>query len=127
MRQREILGLRWPAVDSERGTIQVSVAMQRSKDGYELVQPKTKRSRRLLLLTETAKEALARHRVNQTTERLLADDHWQNEHDLASTNLTAGPLDGTHLLRRCFRPLLGMQDCLRFGSMTCDTRRRRFC
>ena len=31
---------------------------------------------------------------------------WRNEHALIFTNLTGGPLDGTHVLRHCFRPLL---------------------
>jgi integrase len=106
MRQGEVLGLRWSAVDLANGTVQVQVGLQRTKDGYELVQPKTKKSRRLVMLTEPAKEALNRHRTNQTAERLLAGDYWKNELDLVFTNQTGGPLDSTYLLRRCFRPLL---------------------
>jgi integrase len=106
MRQGELLGLRWSAVESEKGTVQIQVALQRTKDGYELVPPKTRGSRRLVKLTQMAREALERHRINQTAERLLAGDHWKNELDLVFTNLAGGPLDGTHLLRHCFRPLL---------------------
>ena len=106
MRQGELLGLRWSAVDLEKGTVQVQVGLQRTKEGYELVPPKTKKSRRLVMLTEPAKEALKRHRTNQTAERLLAGDHWKNDLDLVFTNQTGGPLDSTYLLRRCFRPLL---------------------
>ena len=84
----------------------MQVALQRTKDGYELVPPKTKKSRRLVMLTEPAKDALNRHRTNQTAERLLAGDHWKNELDLVFTNQTGGPLDSTYLLRRCFRPLI---------------------
>jgi integrase len=106
MRQGELLGLRWSAVDLEKGTIQVQVGLQRTKDGYELVPPKTKKSRRLVMLTEPAREALKRHRTNQTAERLLAGEAWKNELDLVFTNQSGGPLESTYLLRRCFRPLL---------------------
>lgn len=36
----------------------------------------------------------------------MKSDVWRNEHDLVFTNITGGPLDGTHVLRHCFRPLL---------------------
>jgi integrase len=106
MRQGELLGLRWSPVDLDKATVQVQVGLQRTKEGFELVSPKTKKSRRLVMLTEPAREALERHRTNQTAERLLAGDYWKNDLDLVFTNQTGGPIDTTYLLRRCFRPLL---------------------
>ena len=44
--------------------------------------------------------------VSQTAESILKYGLWENAHDLVFTNLTGGPLDGTNVLRRCFRPLL---------------------
>jgi integrase len=106
MPQGELLGLRWSVVNLEKGTVQVQVGLQRTRDGYELVPPKTKKSRRLVMLTDVAKESLERNRTNQTAERLLLGNGWLNELDLVFTNQSGGPLDTTYLLRRCFRPLL---------------------
>jgi integrase len=106
MRQGEMLGLRWKDVDREHGMIHLQASLQRTATGYEFVQPKTSRSRRQVMLTAVAIDALERHRVSQTAERLVKGSAWENKDDLVFTNLTGGPLDGTHLLRHCFRPLL---------------------
>ena len=106
MRLGELLGLRWKDVDEGQGVIHLQVTLQRTKDGFVFAQPKTRGSRRQVLLTNAAKEALERHRVSQTAERLVKGTAWDNEYDLVFTNLTGGPLDGTHVLRHCFRPLL---------------------
>jgi integrase len=106
MRLGELLGLRWKDVDLDQGVVHVQVTLQRTKAGFEFVQPKTRHSRRQVLLTGAALEALQRHRESQTAAALLKSDVWHNEHDAVFTNLTGGPLDGTHVLRHCFRPLL---------------------
>ena len=36
----------------------------------------------------------------------MKGETWHNEHNVVFTNLIGGPLDGTHVLRHCFRPLL---------------------
>jgi integrase len=106
MRQGELLGLRWKDIDLSLGMIHLQASLQRTKDGFEFVQPKTHRSRRQVMLTTAAREALERHRVSQTAERLVKGDVWENKDVLVFTNQTGGPLDGTLLLRKCFRPLL---------------------
>jgi integrase len=106
MRQGEMLGLRWKDIDMERGMVHLQASLQRTKDGFEFVQPKTSSSRRQIMLTSAAIDALGRHRVSQTAERHVKSDLWENKDNLVFTNLTGGPIDGTNLLRKCFRPLL---------------------
>jgi integrase len=106
MRQGEMLGLRRKDVDLEQGVIHLQASLQRTRDGYQFVQPKTSGSRRQVLLTDTAIDALTRHQISQTAERLLKGELWDNKDDLIFTNLTGGPLDSTNILRHCFRPLL---------------------
>lgn len=63
LRQGELLALRWPEVDLERGSLRVVASMVRLA-GQEpmLGEPKSRRSRRQVELGEAAVEALRRHR-----------------------------------------------------------------
>lgn len=63
LRQGELLALRWPDVDLERGTVSV-VATLEQRRGHEAVvaQPKTSRSRRQVQLGAAAVDALRRQR-----------------------------------------------------------------
>jgi integrase len=72
LRQAELLGLRWTDWDREAGTIRVAYALARIDGRYQLVEPKTRRSRRTVALPRFAAEALSRHRAAQVAERLAA-------------------------------------------------------
>lgn len=72
LRQAELLGLRWEDVDRDAGTIHVQYALERQAGRYELVEPKTRRSRRTIALPAFAVDALGRHRTAQLAERLAA-------------------------------------------------------
>ncbi len=48
LRQGEALGLRWEDVDLENATLTIRKSLQRTKQGLELVEPKTAKSRRTL-------------------------------------------------------------------------------
>ena len=50
LRQGEALGLRWQDVDLEMGYIRVNKQLQRIEGRFQLVEPKTPRSRRALAL-----------------------------------------------------------------------------
>jgi integrase len=67
--------------------------------------PKTARSRRRVLLTPTAVEALRRRQARPAEERLVAGDLWQ-DHDYVFTTSIGTPLEPGNVLRRSFRPLL---------------------
>ena len=76
----ELLGLRWEAVDLERGEIRISSALKEVASKRSLGTPKTPRSRRTIPLTPRAIEALQRHHVQQTVERLAHGAGWNPEH-----------------------------------------------
>jgi len=61
LRRGEILGLDWQDVNLESGTLKVRQTLTRNQDGtYYLGEPKTKRSRRTLAMTDAARESLLR-------------------------------------------------------------------
>jgi integrase len=105
MRQGELLGLRWQDVELDHGTLRIQASMQRTKDGFALSDPKTNRSRRQVILTDSAKASLRRHRVDQAARRLLVGAVWLDQ-NLVFTNEVGGPLEASHVLRHCFYPLL---------------------
>lgn len=105
MREGELFGLMWPAVDLEGATLQVRTSLQRAEHGRAVGDPKTARSRRLVKLTQTAVGALRRHRAAQQMEARVAGDAWEGE-DFVFTNEVGRPLDPSNFLRRCFYPLL---------------------
>ena len=77
MRQGELLGLGWDAVDLDAGTahvrrILVGVRAQTPTFG----EPKTRRSRRVVPLTADAAAALRAHRARQNQERLLLGEDY---------------------------------------------------
>ena len=66
MRQGEILGLCWSDVDFEERVIEVRHSLQWGEDGFQLVEPKSERSRRRLgPLTRELLSALRAHKARQ--------------------------------------------------------------
>jgi integrase len=65
MRRGELLGLTWSAVDLQAATVRVRQTLTRTGNGRRLAlgEPKTKKSRRTIRLTQRAVETLRRHRV----------------------------------------------------------------
>ncbi len=106
MRQGELLGLRWSDVDLAGCWLQVRRALQYQPGmGYVFVEPKTATSRRRIQLPTVVVAALHRHRPRQVAERLAAGPLW-TDFDLVFPNTVGKPMDGIHLLRRDFLPLL---------------------
>lgn len=75
-RKGEILGLRWPEVDLDRGTIQI--VRSRTSIGYTVVETpgKTRGSQRLIELDAPTVAALKAWRTRQLEERLAAGPVW---------------------------------------------------
>lgn len=97
LRQGELLGLAWADVDALDGatpTLTVRHSMARVGDGWDLAEPKTRRSRRTLELGATAARALRRQRTRQKEARLAAGDLWQNKLDLVFTDPIGRPDSG---------------------------------
>lgn len=105
MRLGELLGLRWQYVDLERQQLQVRGSLQRGTQGLVIAEPKTRASRRAVLLTPAACDALRRHQTRQLQEREAAGPLW-SANDLVFCNEVGEPLDGTAVLRGYFYPLL---------------------
>ncbi|EQD71844.1 phage integrase, partial [mine drainage metagenome] len=69
-------------------------ALQRFEHEYHLVEPKSARSRRTVMLPLVARSALGRHHLRQQRERARSGELWQ-EHGLVFTTATGQPLDAT--------------------------------
>ncbi len=105
MRLGELLGLRWRDVDLRVGTLWVSGSMQRTSKGLRLTEPKTARSRRQIVLSATAVEALRRHADKQEQERVRLGPAWE-DNGLVFPNRVGCPLEAQNVLQRSLRPLL---------------------
>jgi len=77
LRQSELLGLRWGAIDLDAGTLRVEKTLQRGK-GVTFGAPKSERSRRTLMIPAVTVEALRSHKARQNEERLLVGPEWQD-------------------------------------------------
>ncbi len=105
MRQGELLGLRWRDVDLDLCVITVRHAIQRIAGKFEFVEPKSAKSRRQVVLTADAAEALRKHRARQAEDRLRLGQHWE-DNDLVFANEVGKPVEVSNLTHRYFRPLL---------------------
>lgn len=96
LRQGEALGLRWDDVDLGGAVIHVRHALQRVDGKLQLVEPKTARSRRVVVLPATVVKALREHRVRQLAERLAAGSEWIDR-DLVFCTPRGRPLDASNV------------------------------
>jgi integrase len=93
LRLGEATGLKWEDLDLDASRLAVRRALQRQRgNGLALVEPKTVRRRRTILLTAEAVDALRRHRVRQAEARLAAGPAWQDQGHVFCT-IIGGPLD----------------------------------
>jgi integrase len=104
LRQGEALGLRWQDIDLDLGYLKVSKQLQRLDGKFLLVEPKTSRSRRTLVMPRAITESLRVHRTAQKAERPEPTSKG-NEWDLVFTRPDGAPLDGTVLTHQFHRLL----------------------
>jgi integrase len=105
MRQGELLGLRWRDIHLAVGSVQIRGSMQATKSGLKIAETKTTGSRRQVLLSTQPREALRRHRIRQTEERLRMGEAWA-DNDLVFCNQVGRPVAAGNLTKRSFEPLL---------------------
>lgn len=121
LRQGEALGLTWDSLDLDGARLRVSQALQYrggpSTGAPVLVAPKSERSKRTLDLPGVLVEALRRHRVRQSRERLAAGWHWSEEWNLVFCTERGEPLKPWRVLRdfkvilvRAELPVIRFQD-----------------
>lgn len=111
LRKGEALALQWPAIDFERGTLQVRLTLQRIKmpgdDNGRLIMKEPKRSsRRTLNLPQVCLSALLQHRERQEQERVLAGSRWRDSGFVFTTGIGT-PLEPRNL-ERDYRQILGV-------------------
>lgn len=105
MRPGEYLGLKWQDVDLKKGTITVQRTLVKTKDGFQLDEPKTDRSRRTIPIPASVVDALRQHKSAQLERRLKLGGAWKHP-DLVFANEIGGFLERQNLLHRHFRPAL---------------------
>jgi integrase len=102
LRQGEALGLRWEDVDLDAGTLHIRHGLQRIEGKLRLVEPKSARARRTIVMPALVTESLRAHRVRQTEQRLLAGAEWE-EGDFVFSTAVGRPLTDstvTHMFQR---------------------------
>jgi integrase len=104
LRQGEALGLRWSDVDLELGYLRINKQLQRVDGRFELVEPKTTRSRRTLVMPPLVIASMLVHRERQLSER-AAEPRVSNGLDLVFTRPDGSPLDGTVVTHEFHRVL----------------------
>lgn len=118
LRLSEALGLRWQDVNLEAGTMRIAYQLQRLNGAWELVEPKTSRSRRTIAIPNATAQALKDHRKRQLEEKIKAGKHWQ-DHGFVFTSRIGTPLDRPNIVRRSFKLILqkaGLPD-IRFHDL----------
>jgi integrase len=81
MRLGEILALKWTDIDFDSRECQVVRSLQQTDEGLSFKTPKTRRSRRSVLLPHLAIAALKTHRAQQSGEKLLMGPGYE-DHEL---------------------------------------------
>jgi integrase len=109
LRQSEALGLRWSDVDLESATLRVQRSLQRVNGEYQVLEPKTKRSRRTISLPAPVATSLRQHKARQTEDRLKVGPAWEGDtwDGLVFTDETGCPLSSFHVGRR-FKSLIAV-------------------
>jgi integrase len=107
MREAELFGLTWPAINFERGTLRIHQQLQRArKEGkqdapreFMLQTTKTKAGERTLKLDADLVAVLRAHKANQDEERALRGEKWRDPWGaLVFTTETGGPMHISCLL-----------------------------
>jgi integrase len=119
VRRGEVLALRWQDVDLEHGTLRVVGTLHTFKDAAALddivrtrsglvvarltpsaaiMQPKTKRSKRVLPLSPALITALHVHGLRQGSERARMGERWQ-EHGLVFPSSVGTPYNARNVIR----------------------------
>jgi integrase len=124
MRQGELLALKWRDVDLENATVSVRRTLTKSGGRLLLGEPKTKKSRRTINLTEAAARALRQHLACQIEHMQRLGDLYRDE-GLVFASEVGTPINPSNLRRRSLAALLKRAELprIRFHDLrhTCAT------
>lgn len=101
----ELLGLRWAALDLERGEMRITTAMKDVQGHRRLDKPKTPNSRRTIPITPLAIASLTRHKLRQLEERLKHSADW-NPLQLVFVTSNGTPYSQTNWRKQQYIPML---------------------
>jgi integrase len=104
LRQGEALGLRWSDINFSTGVLTVRHQLQRIDGHLVLVEPKSDRSRRSLVMPATIAHRLREHEKRQMAERLWAGSSW-SESGYVFANRTGGPTQARHVIEQFHKEL----------------------
>ena len=80
LRRSELVGLKWSDIDLDTGTLAVKRTVQRvTGQGFVVLPPKTKKSRRVVKLGADVTAQLRHHRAEQAARRLLMGSAWHGK------------------------------------------------
>lgn len=79
MRQEELLALRWEDVDLDGGMARIKRTLTRDRGRLLLGEPKTKKSRRSVHLTDTTVQALRSHLARQMEDMYSLGDLYRDQ------------------------------------------------
>jgi integrase len=105
MRQGELLALKWQDVDLENATISVRRTLTKSGTRLFLGEPKTKKSRRTIRLTEAAVQTLREHLARQMQDMQRLGDFYRDQ-GLVFASGVGTLITPTNLRSRSFASLL---------------------
>lgn len=121
LRQGEVFGLQWKDVDFEQGAIFVQRSLTHVVGKGAVFQaPKTKNSRRRVLLLPEDVGMLREYKVWQTAYADELGDQFDNHNNLVFASIFGNPISPTNFSRRYFRPLLkecGINDNFTFHGL----------
>ena len=98
LRKGELLGVRWPDVDLDRGTLRIAQTIGALHGKIVFKGTKNAGSKRVITLRAGVIAALRVHKVRQLERRLALADQW-NDHDLVFTCANGGPIHPDNLDR----------------------------
>ena len=99
LRIGELIGLRWSDLDMADGTLRVCRQVQRVRgEGLVFSEPKSEKSRRLVILGPEAIKKLQKHYERQYQQKLFAGDRWK-ENDLNFPKTIGKPKEHNRLLK----------------------------
>lgn len=105
MRYAEIFGLAWKNIDLEKRIINIRQQIVRTKGEYQLTEPKTKSSERLISLSESLVAPLRKHKAEQGQKKWHYGKGF-NKDDLVCCRPEDGQPYSATPVRRKFRNLL---------------------
>jgi integrase len=124
LREGELLGLKWQDVNLEAGTLSVRRSLSYTETEPKFNTPKNGKGRSLKL-TDTAIDALRRHKIAQYEERRQLGSLWE-DHDLVFPSESGRPMRAWSLIGGPFKRIwkrAGLPERTRFHDLrhTCAT------